>query len=297
MECSDTCRTAKCIDHACSLCCRCTSCNRREEAHVLFARLLSGYGRDASLNIQERKAPGTVSITQLPGSPSASHPAASAFGSEAMDDDGPGTPYSRRSDKSSSEPGDVELTDLSMNSSAAYGYGSDRVRRRTKGDSGLSRCSSGRNGSVSAASQFSHAASHAAEAAVGWLSNAAAAAQAALPTTGLAAACLPSGAVGRHSSHTTTYSDQGSSSSGWQNISSAIAQGSSTLVQKIKRAASQPALAGDSAAGFAEAADAVLQSSLRVPSSTSKAGYNSIHLLARGTGLGIPPPRKDTKGD
>ena len=60
-------------------------CERREEAHVLFARLLSGYGRDASLNMQERKAPGTVSITQLPGSPSASHRAVSAFGSEAMD--------------------------------------------------------------------------------------------------------------------------------------------------------------------------------------------------------------------
>lgn len=50
---------------------------------MLFARLLSGYGRDAALNVQERKAPGTVSITQLPGSPSCR--GASAFGSEAMD--------------------------------------------------------------------------------------------------------------------------------------------------------------------------------------------------------------------
>jgi hypothetical protein len=163
---------------------------------VLFARLMSGYGRDASLNAKERKAPGTVSITQLPGSPTASR--SSVFGSEAVDGeqqqgmmsaaaapavlslcdaaggevssalmpvfvphhrlleavlqlfrclysshcscsnhslhwhdigltvctstfaDDPGTPYSRRSDKSSSEPGDVELIERNMDSSA-YG--------------------------------------------------------------------------------------------------------------------------------------------------------------------------------
>jgi len=54
-----------------------------EEAQVLLARLMSGYGRDASLNAKERKAPGTASITQLPGSPSASR--SSNFGSEAVD--------------------------------------------------------------------------------------------------------------------------------------------------------------------------------------------------------------------
>jgi hypothetical protein len=59
----------------------CLTC--REDAHVLFARLLSGYGRDASLNAKERRAPGTVSITQLPGSPNASR--SSAIGSEAVD--------------------------------------------------------------------------------------------------------------------------------------------------------------------------------------------------------------------
>eukprot|EP00882_Tetradesmus_deserticola_P009149 GHRQ01009651.1.p1 GENE.GHRQ01009651.1~~GHRQ01009651.1.p1 ORF type:complete len:201 (+),score=30.62 GHRQ01009651.1:1160-1762(+) len=176
----------------------------REEAQVLFARLMSGYGRDASLNARERKAPGTVSITQLPGSPTASR--SSMFGSEAVDGeqrralhassippntlcrscnlgtqplvsvawllasgraactlsegrhntlldsrgpdhaahcfsqtavqslawpikhvcpcmcaDDPGTPYSRRSDKSSSEPGDVELIERNGNDSSAYG--------------------------------------------------------------------------------------------------------------------------------------------------------------------------------
>lgn len=59
----------------------------REEAQVLFARLMSGYGRDASLNAKERKAPGTVSITQLPGSPTASR--SSVFGSEAVDGEQP----------------------------------------------------------------------------------------------------------------------------------------------------------------------------------------------------------------
>jgi hypothetical protein len=41
---------------------------------VLFARLLSGYGRDASLNAKERKAPGSVAVVQLPGSPVAGGP-------------------------------------------------------------------------------------------------------------------------------------------------------------------------------------------------------------------------------
>jgi hypothetical protein len=54
-----------------------------EESQVLLARLMSGYGRDASLNAKERKAPGTASITQLPGSPSASR--GSNIGSEALD--------------------------------------------------------------------------------------------------------------------------------------------------------------------------------------------------------------------
>lgn len=110
-----------------------------------------------------------------------------------------------------------------------------------------------------------------------------------------------SGAAGRHSFHNATLNDQGgSSSSGWQNLSSAIAQGSSSLVQKIKRAASQPALAnGTAAAGFSDVADVVLKSSSRVPSTTNSGsgGYSSIDLLARGTGLGSPLPRKDTKGD
>jgi hypothetical protein len=50
---------------------------------VLLARLMSGYGRDASLNARERKAPGSASITALPGSPTASR--SSNFGSEAVD--------------------------------------------------------------------------------------------------------------------------------------------------------------------------------------------------------------------
>jgi hypothetical protein len=62
-------------------CCCCLLCS--EESQVLLARLMSGYGRDASLNAKERKAPGTASITQLPGSPSASR--SSNLGSEAVD--------------------------------------------------------------------------------------------------------------------------------------------------------------------------------------------------------------------
>ncbi|KAF6257014.1 hypothetical protein COO60DRAFT_49052 [Scenedesmus sp. NREL 46B-D3] len=268
-----------------------------EEAQVLFARLMSGYGRDASLNAKERKAPGTVSITQLPGSPTASR--SSAFGSEAVDDD-PGTPYSRRSDKSSSEPGDVELVERNPNDSSAYGYGSDRVRRRAKGDSHLGASSSSSMHASSAATQLTHAA----EAAVGWLSNAAAAAQAALPPNGLTSTCLPS-PNGRRSLQNFAHSDQGStgssSSTAWHQLSNVISQGSSSLVQKIKRAASQPALAGPgSAAGFGDAADAVLNArSTRLPgvANSGSGGSSSIDLLSRGTGLMALPPRKDTKGD
>jgi hypothetical protein len=54
---------------------------------VLLARLMSGYGRDASLNARERKAPGTVSITQLPGSPTSAC-RSSFFGSDAVDGEG-----------------------------------------------------------------------------------------------------------------------------------------------------------------------------------------------------------------
>lgn len=40
-----------------------------EDSQVLIARLLTGYGRDASLNAKERRAPGSVAAVQLPGSP------------------------------------------------------------------------------------------------------------------------------------------------------------------------------------------------------------------------------------
>lgn len=66
---------------ACGVASLLLSCS--EESQVLLARLMSGYGRDASLNAKERKAPGTASITQLPGSPSASR--GSNIGSEALD--------------------------------------------------------------------------------------------------------------------------------------------------------------------------------------------------------------------
>lgn len=54
-----------------------------EEAQILLARLMSGYGRDASLNAKERLAPGTMSINQLPGSPSKSRH--SCCGSDPFD--------------------------------------------------------------------------------------------------------------------------------------------------------------------------------------------------------------------
>lgn len=69
------------------------------------------------------------------------------------------------------------------------GYGSDRVRRRTKNDSN----NSSSNGVLHTPSQLgTQQLTQVAEAAVGWLSNAAAAAQAALPAAanGLTGSCL-----------------------------------------------------------------------------------------------------------
>jgi hypothetical protein len=117
--------------------------------------------------------------------------------------------------------------------------------------------------------------------------------------------CSAASPNGRRSLHDFPHSDQGStgssSSTAWHQLSNVISQGGSSLVQKIKRAASQPALAGPgSAAGFGNVADAVLNArSARLPSATNSgnAGSSSIDLLARGTGLMSLPPRKDTKGD
>lgn len=278
-----------------------------EESQVLLARLMSGYGRDASLNAKERKAPGTASITQLPGSPSASR--SSYFGSSEAVDDDPGTPYSRRSDKSSSEPGDVELIERTIGEGAAMGYGSDRVRRRTKNDSSSTNNSS--SGSRHASSQLgAQQLSQVAEAAVGWLSNAAAAAQAALPAAanGLTSSCLPP--VSRHSFNNAAFGEAagggGGGQSTWDQLTQAISHGGNSLVEKIRRAASQPALAGGGgfqSAGFGDVADAVLRAPPRSPilkgsngsSSRRNNDMGSIDLLARGTGL--LPPKKDKKGD
>lgn len=117
--------------------------------------------------------------------------------------------------------------------------------------------------------------------------------------------CSAASPNGRRSFQNFAHSDQGStgssSSTAWHQLSNVISQGSSSLVQKIKRAASQPALAGPgSAAGFGDAADAVLNArSTRLPgvANSGSGGSSSIDLLSRGTGLMALPPRKDTKGD
>lgn len=72
------------------------------------------------------------------------------------------------------------------------------------------------------------------------------------------------------------------------------------MVQKIKRAASQPALAHTPHGGFGDVADAVLrESSRRLGSSsiTNSGSHGSVDILGRGTGLVAMPARKDTKGD
>ena len=86
-------------------------------------------------------------------------------------------------------------------------------------------------------------------------------------------------------------------------LAQAISQGGNSLVEKIKRAASQPALGVSyHSAGFGDVADAVLRVPPRSPglrgaaaSSSRREDMGSIDLLARGTGM--LPPRKDTKGD
>lgn len=120
----------------------------------------------------------------------------------------------------------------------------------------------------------------------------------------LAARCravfIPAAPVSRHSFNNAAFGEAGNST--WDQLTQAISQGSSSLVQKIKRAASQPALGGGyQTAGFGDVADAVLRVPPRSPvlkgsiSSSRRDDMASIDLLARGTGL--LPPRKDTKGD
>jgi hypothetical protein len=108
--------------------------------------------------------------------------------------------------------------------------------------------------------------------------------------------------MSRHNFNNAAYGAAGSST--WDQLTAAISQGGNSLVEKIKRAASQPALQGyqPAGAGFGDVADAVLRVPPRSPilkGSSSSNGrrddISSIDLLARGTGL--VPPRKDTKGD
>jgi hypothetical protein len=108
--------------------------------------------------------------------------------------------------------------------------------------------------------------------------------------------------MSRHSFNNAAFGEAGNST--WDQLTAAISQGGNSLVEKIKRAASQPALRGyQPAAGFGDVADAVLRVPPRSPilkgSSSSSNGrrddISSIDLLTRGTGL--LPPRKDTKGD
>lgn len=114
-------------------------------------------------------------------------------------------------------------------------------------------------------------------------------------------ALLAAAPVSRHSFNNAAFGEAGSST--WDQLTQAISQGGNSLVQKIKRAASQPALGGGyQAAGFGDVADAVLRVPPRSPvlkGSSSRSSRHedmgSIDLLARGTGL--LPPRKDTKGD
>lgn len=121
-----------------------------------------------------------------------------------------------------------------------------------------------------------------------------------LPAVPCRAAVCAAAPVSRHSFNNAAYGESGST---WDQLTQAITHGGSSLVQKIKRAASQPALGGSyHSAGFGDVADAVLRAPPRSPAlkggsggSSRRDDLGSIDLLARGTGL--PPRGKDTKGD
>lgn len=113
--------------------------------------------------------------------------------------------------------------------------------------------------------------------------------------------------VSRHSSNNAAFGEAAGSGAGhstWDQLTQAISHGGNSLVEKIRRAASQPALGGGyQSAGFGDVADAVLRAPPRSPILKGSSGSSSrrdndigsIDLLARGTGL--LPPKKDTKGD
>jgi hypothetical protein len=273
----------------------------REDAQVLFARLLSGYGRDASLNAKERKAPGSVAVVQLPGSP--------AMGCCCSEEDDTGTPYSRRSDRSNSEPGDVELIERQaaggefMANGGAGGYGSDKVRRRNKGgggggaDAAAAALHNASAAAIAAAGALGSMAGGVADAAMGWLAT---------PAPGAGASAVAGDPLRGRLGGLGIAPQNGGSSIGaggrggagrdaaqavvgqtWHQLSHAT----TSLVEKIKRAASQPALGAGGARGggggaFGDAADVVLMQTRR-PASVAPAGGGGGGLNHGGGGSGV----------
>ncbi|GBF93563.1 hypothetical protein Rsub_06283 [Raphidocelis subcapitata] len=244
-----------------------------EDAQVLLARLMSGYGRDASLNAKERRAPGSVAAVQLPGSPRPGQGAPSW-----SEEDDTGTPYSRRSE--GSEPGDVEMTARGGADGAAGGYGNDRVRRRNRAaaaaaaDDGGDVAAAALQGAALAAAgairEFGHRAGSAADAAIHWLvsggdgpapgggGGGGGAGAGSFSTSAPRSLRLSPGAAGA-----AVGAPRGESAAAaavgdtWRQLSGVTV----SLVDRIRRAASQPALGAGppgARAGFRDAADAVL---------------------------------------
>lgn len=304
---------------------------------MLFARLLSGYGRDASLNATERKAPGTVSHAQLPGSPTAcSRSSRNGFEADgavppatahrrcsnlqhipspsehacptniadrlsllycpcAVADEDSGTPYSRRSDRSASEPGDVELMERQGQDSGAYGaagaYVADRVRRRRR-DGEPPPMHGG---------QHSSGAAGGVEAALTWLAEGMGLGAQQGPQQHQQQHHVNGARSSLHDSDAPPHRHAAAGNNAWKQLGAVISHGTLAAVQKIKRAASQPALATSSYSSFGDAADAVLtHKSSAGPGSGSggaqggSGGASGIDLLSRGLPP-LPSARKDTK--
>lgn len=86
-------------------------------------------------------------------------------------------------------------------------------------------------------------------------------------------------------------SDQQPLAATWKQLSHAISTGTGHLVDKIKRAASQPALATVQHASFADAADAVVRHSPS-PLPGGGAAMGGVDLLSKGL---KPVVRRDSK--
>lgn len=239
-----------------------------EEVQVMFASIMSGYGRDPSLNPGTKKHPGTSAVARMQGVASDSLSLCDTAGSrDDNDDEDVGTPYSKRS-HASSDAGDVELMERHVATEfipqSQGNWASERVRRR-------------RNQAETEPHGYVSEGNSPTARGVNWHPNAWQGMG--FPEPAPAASSQASGAPLFSWSQLT-------------NLSKTINE--SALVQKIRRAASQPALAAPAYHSFGDAADAIMNSISNCAGNPGTEGF-SRGPKAAGAPHSFPKQKHDMK--